>query len=93
MNFCQVDYEHDMIADNNFEKGYHQAMQDAFPDHPKASFGFVNETPRNVEPDAIKTPDFDEGVGVSIPDNKEQIDLLNNKIENLFEPTEKKEDE
>ena len=90
----QVDYEHDMIADNNYERGYHQAMQDAFPEHPSNSFGFglVHETPREVKEGAIKTPDFDEAVGVTIPDNEEQIDILNNKIENLFEPREKKED-
>jgi hypothetical protein len=90
----QVDYEHDMIADNNYERGYHQAMQDAFPEHPNSTFGFglVNETPREVKEGAIKTPDFDEAVGITIPDNEEQVDILNNKIENLFEPTEKKED-
>jgi len=86
----QVDYEHDMIADNNYERGYHQAMQDAFPEHPNSTFGFglVNETPREVKEGAIKTPDFDESIGSTLSDSKEEIDAINKQIKNLF-----KEDE
>jgi len=84
----QVDYEHDMIADRNYEKGYHAAMQDAFPEHPVNSFGFVNEVPREIKEGAIQTPDFDESVGSTLSDNKEEIEAINKKIKNLF-----KEDE
>ena len=77
-----VDYEHDMIADRNYEKGYHAAMQDTFPEHP------IVITPRTVTEGAIKTPDFDESVGSTLSDNKEEIEAINKKIKNLF-----KEDE
>ena len=80
----QVDYEYDMISESNYEKGYHAAMQDVFPLHPVNAFGFVNEKPRDVNKTAINTPDVDKGVGISIPDNEKQIDILNSKIESLF---------
>ena len=41
---------------------------------------------------AIKTPDFDKTVEGSVPDNKEQVDILNAKIENLFETKENKKE-
>ena len=75
----QVDYEHDMIADNNYERGYHAAMEDAFPFHP------IVITPRTVTEGAIKTPDFDESVGSTLSDNEEEIEAINKKIKNLFE--------
>ena len=84
----QVDYEHDMIVDNSYERGYHAAMQDAFPNHPTQSFGFVNESPRDVKEGVIKTPDFDKSIGSTLSDNKEEIEAINKKIKNLF-----KEDE
>ena len=78
----QVDYEHDMIADRNYEKGYHAAMKDTFPEHP------IVITPRTVTEVAIKTPDFDESVGSTLSNNKEEVEAINKKIKNLF-----KEDE
>ncbi len=78
----QVDYEYDVISESNYERGYHQAMQDAFPEHPVKSFGFVNEPPRNVSPDAIKTPEFD-FKNEDLFDTEKVIDDLNKKIEEV----------
>jgi len=77
---AQVDYEHEVVADNNYEKGYHAAMQDAFPNHPNSSFGFVNEAPRNVNENAIKTPEFDEN-NENLENNEEIVDKLNGILE------------
>ena len=80
---AQVDYEYDMISDNNYERGYHAAMQDAFPvSHPTVSFGFVNETPRNVSPNAIKTPEFDKD-NQDLGDNEKVVNSLNEKIKEV----------
>jgi hypothetical protein len=76
----QVDYQYETIADNNYERGYHQAMQDAFPNHPNSSFGFVNETPRNVNENAIKTPEFDEN-NEDLESNEDILDKLNGILE------------
>tara|TARA_R100000008_G_C3583359_1_gene170258 strand:+ start:2163 stop:2717 length:555 start_codon:yes stop_codon:yes gene_type:complete len=84
----QLDWEYDTIAENHYQKGYHAAMQDTFPEHPN----FVNRTPREVKTEAIKTPDFDKTVEGSVPNNKEQVDILNAKIENLFETKENKKE-
>tara|TARA_R110002110_G_scaffold159686_1_gene357654 strand:- start:98 stop:661 length:564 start_codon:yes stop_codon:yes gene_type:complete len=87
---AQVDYEYDMISDNNYERGYHAAMQDAFPvSHPVTSFGFVNEKPRNISPSAIKTPEFDEG-NQDLGDNEKVVNDLNKKIEEV-DPRNQKE--
>tara|TARA_B100000809_G_C15068554_1_gene505099 strand:- start:420 stop:980 length:561 start_codon:yes stop_codon:yes gene_type:complete len=86
---AQIDYEYDVISDSNYEKGYHAAMQSAFPDHPVTSFGFVNETPRNIPAEAIKTPDFDSS-NQELDDNDKVINDLNNKIEEV-DPRNKKE--
>jgi hypothetical protein len=75
----QVDFEHDMLSESNYEKGYHAAMQDAFP-HTEAEF--VNASPRDVEEDAIKTPEFDVD-NEELKDNKEVIDALNVKIKEV----------
>tara|TARA_R110000824_G_scaffold5538_3_gene25567 strand:- start:357 stop:896 length:540 start_codon:yes stop_codon:yes gene_type:complete len=74
----QVDFEYDMISDSNYEKGYHAAMQDAFP-HTEAEF--VNSPPRDVEEGAIKTPEFDNLEGLK--DNTEVVDQLNEKIKQI----------
>tara|TARA_Y100000310_G_scaffold252667_1_gene259391 strand:- start:392 stop:985 length:594 start_codon:yes stop_codon:yes gene_type:complete len=87
---AQTDYEYEVISDSNYEKGYHAAMQDAFPvTHPNVSFGFVNETPRNIPAEAIKTPEFDEN-NQDLEDNDEVINNLNNKIEEV-DPRNKQE--
>jgi len=72
------------FADMEYERGYHAAMKQTFPEHPT-----VNSSPREVKEDAIKTPSFDESTGSTLPDIKDEIDLLNLKIENLFEPEDK----
>ena len=76
----QVDFEHDMLSESNYERGYHAAMQDAFP-HVEAEF--VNDSPRDVKEDAIKAPQFDTTNKDSLKDNKEVINALNVKIEEL----------
>ena len=76
----QVDFEHDMLSESNYERGYHAAMQDAFP-HVEAEF--VNDSPRDVEEGAIKAPEFDTTNKDSLKDNKEVINALNVKIEEL----------
>ena len=77
---AQVDYEYDMLSESNFEKGYHKAMKDAFP-HTETEF--VNGSPRDVKEDAIKAPEFDTTNEDSLKDNKEVINSLNVKIEEL----------
>jgi len=77
---AQIDYEYDMLSDSNYEKGYHAAMQDAFP-HTEAEF--VNNSPRDVKEDAIKAPQFDTTNEDSLKDNEEVINALNVKIEEL----------
>ena len=74
----QVDYEYDMLSESNYEKGYHAAMQDAFP-HTEAEF--VNSSPREVKEDAIKTPEFDSLEGLK--GNTDVIDQLNAKIKEI----------
>tara|TARA_R100001244_G_scaffold64957_1_gene53852 strand:+ start:236 stop:799 length:564 start_codon:yes stop_codon:yes gene_type:complete len=86
----QVDYEYESISDSNYEKGYHAAMQDAFPtSHPVTAFGFVNESPRDIHEDAIKVPDFDSD-NQDLEGNDEVINNLNNKIEEV-DPRNKQE--
>jgi len=77
---AQVDYEYETLSDNNYERGYHAAMRDAFP-HVKAEF--VNDSPRDVKEDAIKAPEFDIINEENLKDNKEVINSLNVKIEEL----------
>ena len=75
---AQFSYEYDTLSESNYEKGYHAAMRDAFP-HTEAEF--VNASPRDVEEDAIKTPEFDNLEGLE--DNTDVIDQLNKKIEEI----------
>ena len=78
----QVDYQYETLADSNYERGYHAAMQDAFPEHPVKTFGFVNETPRDINRSAIKTPEFDEN-NQDLEDNEKVVNDLNKKIEEV----------
>jgi hypothetical protein len=87
---AQVDYEYESITESNYDKGYHAAMQDAFPTQsPVTGFGFVNETPRDVNDNAIKTPDFDSS-NQDLKGNDEVINTLNKKIEEV-DPRNKQE--
>ena len=79
---AQVDYEYEVISDSNYEKGYHAAMQDAFPTHPDEPVHFVNESPRDVNKDAIGTPEFDKS-SQGLEDNKDVVNNLNTKIEEI----------
>ena len=76
---AQFSYEYDTLSESNYEKGYHAAMQDAFP-HMQTEF--VNESPRDVKEDVIKTPEFDVD-NEELKDNKEVIDALNVKIKEV----------
>ena len=77
---AQVEYEYETLSESNYEKGYHAAMQDAFP-HVEAEF--VNEPPRNVKEDAIKTPEFDVINNEELKSNEEVINTLNVKIKEV----------
>ena len=68
-----------------YDRGYHAAMKQTFPEHPT----FINNSPKEVNEEAIKTPSFDESTGSTLPEIQDEIDLLNLKIENLFEPEDK----
>lgn len=76
----QVDWEYDMISENHYEKGYREALEKAFPsgDYPL----YVNYPTREVNSDAIKTPEFDSSLE-SLKDNTEVIDQLNEKIKQV----------
>jgi len=63
-------------------------MQNAFPERPVTSFGFVNEKPRGVDAEAIKTPDFDSN-NQDLDGNDKVINDLNNKIEEVDPRNEK----
>ena len=78
----QVDYQYETLADSNYERGYHAAMQDAFPTHPDEPVHFVNESPRDVNKDAIGTPEFDKS-SQGLEDNKDVVNNLNTKIEEI----------
>lgn len=77
----QTDYQYDVIADSSYEKGYHAAMQDAFPNHPNNPKNFVNEAPRKVEDSVIKTPEFDEN-SQDLESTEELVDKLNTELNN-----------
>ena len=77
---AQFSYEYDTLSESNYEKGYHAAMQDAFP-HTEAEF--VNSSPRNVKEDVIKTPEFDVD-NEELKGNEEVIDALNLKIKEVI---------
>ena len=77
----QTDWEYDVISETNYKKGYKEALDVAFPngDYPQ----YVNYPPREVNEDAIKTPEFDDSLK-GLKDNTEVIDQLNDKIKPLF---------
>lgn len=77
---AQFSYEYETLSESNYEKGYHAAMQDAFP-HTEAEF--VNSSPRNVKEDVIKTPEFDVD-NEELKGNEEVIDALNVKIKEVI---------
>ena len=76
----QTDWEYDVISETNYKKGYKEALDVAFPngDYPQ----YVNYPPREVNEDAIKTPEFDDSLK-GLKDNTEVIDQLNDKIKQV----------
>jgi hypothetical protein len=68
----QVDFEREVIAENNFQRGYEKGQKDKF---------FVSDSPREVNGDAIKQPEFD--TKSNLPENSDVIESLNNKIDEL----------
>ena len=80
-----------MAKDNKLKNagvsGYNKPKRT--PNHPTQSFGFVNESPRDVKEGVIKTPDFDTN-NQDLDDNDKVINDLNNKIEEV-DPRNKQE--
>tara|TARA_R110000765_G_scaffold341540_2_gene431643 strand:+ start:2996 stop:3589 length:594 start_codon:yes stop_codon:yes gene_type:complete len=73
---AQNDYEFETISNNNYQRGYREAMREAFPNNPEFQaievdeFDIINKPTRDVN-SAIKTPDFDEKVGETLKDTEE----------------------
>jgi len=80
----QTDYQYEVIADNNYERGYHAAMQDAFPTHPDQPRNFINEIPRAVNESAIETPEFDKQ-NQELESTEELVDKLNTELNSKIE--------
>ena len=74
----QSDYQYDVIAENEYSKGYNAALQQAFPNNPE----LVNEDPRGVKKDAIETPNFDKD-HPELEGNEQVIESLNAKIKEI----------
>ena len=76
----QTEWEYDVLSESNYNKGYKEALEKAFPDgdYPQ----YVNYPPREVSNNAIKTPEFDDKLK-SLKDNTEVIDQLNDKIKEV----------
>tara|TARA_R100000005_G_scaffold95912_1_gene79481 strand:+ start:8018 stop:8581 length:564 start_codon:yes stop_codon:yes gene_type:complete len=76
----QTDWEYDVISEANFQKGYREALEVAFPngDYPQ----YVNYPPREVNKDAILTPEFDKKAD-TIESNQQVLDQLNDKIKQV----------
>jgi len=73
----QVDFERDVIANSNFDRGYVQGKNERIFN----VFEDINTSPRKLEPDAILTPEFDNNS--DIPENSETIEALNKKIDEI----------
>ena len=76
----QVDWEYDAVSEVNYNKGYREAIETAFPDGKYPSF--VNLPPREVDTNAIAEPEFDKK-SEGLKDNLEVIDSLNEKIKEV----------
>lgn len=77
----QVDWEYDSVKENNYNKGFGDAIEKLFPkgDYP----AFINFPPRKVEEKAILTPKFDVISDEELKDNEEVINTLNIKIKEV----------
>tara|TARA_Y100000401_G_scaffold114704_1_gene117145 strand:- start:224 stop:775 length:552 start_codon:yes stop_codon:yes gene_type:complete len=76
----QTEWEYDVLSESNYNKGYKDALDKAFPDGDFPQY--VNYPPREVNDSAIKTPEFDDKLE-SLKDNTEVIDQLNDKIKEV----------
>ena len=76
----QIDWEHDAVSEVNYNKGYRDAIETAFPEgnYPKS----INLPTREVEESAIAEPNFDKAQS-GLSDNAEVIDALNKKLEQV----------
>ena len=76
----QVEWEHDVLSESNYNRGYKEALEKAFPngDYPQ----YVNYPPREVKGNVIKTPEFDNKLE-GLKDNTEVVDQLNQKIKQI----------
>ena len=76
----QVEWEHDVLSESNYNRGYKEALEKAFPDgqYPQ----YVNYPPREIKGNAIKTPEFDDKLK-GLKDNTEVVDQLNDKIKQI----------
>ena len=76
----QVEWEYDVLSESNYNRGYKEALDKAFPDGDFPQY--VNYPPREVENSAIGTPEFDKKVQ-GLQDNTQVIDQLNDKIKQV----------
>ena len=76
----QTEWEYDVLSETNYNKGYKEALEKAFPDgdYPQ----YVNYPPREVKGNVIKTPEFDNNLK-GLKDNTEVVDQLNDKIKQI----------
>lgn len=73
----QVDFEREVIANSNFDRGYVQGKNERI----FSVFEDINISPRKLEPDAILMPEFDNSS--DLPENSETIEALNKKINEI----------
>ena len=76
----QTEWEYDVLSETNYNKGYKEALEKAFPDgdYPQ----YVNYPPREVKGNVIKPPEFDNNLK-GLKDNTEVVDQLNDKIKQI----------
>ena len=79
---AQTEWEHDVISETHYNKGYREAIEKAFPDGNYPTY--VNYPPKDVDGSAIGKPEFDSSkAGERLNSNKEVIDALNEKIDEI----------
>lgn len=76
----QVDYEQDVIAESNFERGYSKGRNEILFVS-DTEMRQVNASPREVLSDAIKQPEFDKNT--NLPENSGVVETLNKKIKTI----------
>ena len=78
----QIDWEYDAVTETHYNKGYKDALDKAFPDGNYPTY--VNYPPKDVDGSAIGKPEFDSSkAGEKLNGNKEVIDALNKKIDEI----------